>query len=63
MNSSAPRDAELAAVIAALAAVARDSNAANEPARPASAWMLAALRPELEFDELLALRNACSTRF
>jgi len=61
VSPSAPTDDELAAIAVALTDVA---HADEEPGSPApSAWQLSDRRPDLEFDELLALRNACSTRF
>jgi hypothetical protein len=57
-----PAADELAAIAIALATVSRkadDSAAAETRVAP---WSLAMRRPDLEFDELLALRHACSIR-
>jgi hypothetical protein len=63
----APSADELAAIAAALAAYegsAVHGRSRGEERRSATgAWTLAMRRPELEFEELLALRHACSTRF
>lgn len=68
MNAgAAPSDDELAAIIAALsAAIPATGPVPNVPAR--SAWTLAARLPQLEIDDLRALRRAadvavCSPRF
>ncbi|HTU82836.1 MAG TPA: hypothetical protein VMF61_11940 [Candidatus Acidoferrales bacterium] len=54
---------ELAAVAVALGIAALD--AGDRPVAEASAWSMAMRRPDLEFDELRALRkaSACSPRF
>jgi hypothetical protein len=61
VSPAAPTDDELAAIALVLASVATTSEVPEGPGP--SAWQLAARRPDLEYDELLALRNACSTRF
>jgi len=59
---TAPSGDELAAIAVALEVAAQDGDPA--PAETAVApWSLAMRHPELEFDELLSLRRACSTRF
>jgi hypothetical protein len=56
-----PSDDELAAIVIALAvARAKPGNVASIDRPPA--WTLSMRRPDLEFDDLLALRT-CSTRF
>jgi hypothetical protein len=60
VSQPGPDEDELAAIAAALVFARR----AAEPAmQSASGWVLAARYPDLEFDELLALRQPCSTRF
>jgi hypothetical protein len=61
-----PSGDELDAIAAALAVYegSGSERSGGAPGRPeVAAWTLAMRRPELEFEELLALRHACSTRF
>jgi hypothetical protein len=62
MSAGTPSSDELAAIAAALDAVTRSGNREGVPSIPASAWVLAMRRPDLEFDDLLAIRQLCSIR-
>jgi hypothetical protein len=61
-----PSEEELAAIAVALATIrksAAQSTAMDDRERRVEPWTLATRLPELEFDELLALRHACSIRY
>jgi len=58
-----PSADELAAIALALGAVSRAPDDSAPAETRVAPWSLAMRHPELEFDELLALRHACSLRF
>ena len=62
-----PATEELAAIAAAIATVTQEPGAELydrvDRERRVAAWQLAMRLPDLEFDDLLALRHACSIRF
>jgi hypothetical protein len=58
----APSADELAAIAAALAAVSESTGDLSASQTRVAPWSFAMRHPELEFDELLALTHACSTR-
>ena len=64
MSGDTPSDDdELAAIAAALAARMTGIGATIAAVSGPTAWTLSMRRPDLEFDDLLALGRACSTKF
>jgi hypothetical protein len=63
VSGDTPSDDELAAIAAAIAAAATGIEATTVAVSGPTAWTLSLRRPDLEFDDLLALGRACSTKF